>query len=593
MKHLRILFALLCAIVCCQSARSADVDIIYSRVVSADGDEWLSVEANDYAGDITIPSAATWGLGVFRVGQINRDAFKDCTNLTSVYIPNSVFFLGNSAFEGCTALKDIHMSDSVFNIHEKTFYGCESLTSIVLPKLLLSIGSWAFSGCKSLTSITIPAIVKELNCESLSNLPNITNIQVDENNKVYDSRDNCNAIIETATNTMVRGCKTTIIPTTVTSLGKYCFQGVNMTSLTIPANVTKIGHYCFPLSGSLKTLKCWAKTPPTLGLETYYSIPIIKKMYVPGASLNAYRNGTWTEFVEHIYPFVERILMPTSVKIVKGETQDFAVLPEEADLEALEWISSDENVATVDANGLCKAHNIGTTTITATANDGSGVSATCVVTVVGDKDKEWVEVTDSSIDDLTDGSIVNIYPHGKSVKIYTNNVTLTAAEAPSESSSRWTLTNAGDGYFYIQNQNGLCWAAADNTSSYKTMTCTTDLSKAAKVTLVWNPAYNGVAFKNSTTGKYLNDLYNEGTTFNWWNASEKALTDDSNSTFDLTLWQDVVTSISINEMNVGVENGDATYYTLGGTKLNNRPQQDGIYIRQKGGQREKVVIKQR
>lgn len=276
--------------------------------------------------------------------------------------------------------------------------------------------------------------------------------------------------------------------------------------------------------------------------------------------------------------------------------------PKRADSNALNWTSSDESVATVTNDGVVLAKAKGTADITVIANDGSGVSATCVVTVIesgggdepgGDKDKEWVKVTESNFDDLTDGSIVNIYPHGKSVKIYTNNGTLTAAEAPSESSSRWTLTNAGDGYFYIQNQNGLCWAAADNTSSYKTMTCTTDLSKAAKVTLVWNPAYNGVAFKNSTTGKYLNDLYNEGTTFNWWNASEKALTDDSNSTFDLTLWQDVVTSISINEMNVGVENGDATYYTLDGTKLNNRPQQDGIYIRQKGGQREKIVIKQR
>lgn len=134
------------------------------------------------------------------------------------------------------------------------------------------------------------------------------------------------------------------------------------------------------------------------------------------------------------------------------------------------------------------------------------------------------------------------------------------------------------------------WAAADNTSMFTTMTCTTDISRAAKVTLVWNPTYNGVAFKNSTTGKYINDLCNNGTRFNWWKASNDALTGDSYSTFDLTMITTSDPTTGINNM-AAHEVFGTVYYTLSGTKLNSCPQQDGIYIRVQNGKSQKVVVK--
>ena len=76
-------------------------------------------------------------------------------------------------------------------------------------------------------------------------LPSLASIVVDKNNPVYDSRNNSNAIIETATNTLVSGCKTTVIPNSVTSIGSWAFSMNDLTSVTIPDSVTSIGSWAF------------------------------------------------------------------------------------------------------------------------------------------------------------------------------------------------------------------------------------------------------------------------------------------------------------------------------------------------------------
>ena len=106
----------------------------------------------------------------------------------------------------------------VTTIEYGAFKGCENLTSIVIPDSVTTIESVAFWGCKNLKSIV-----------------------VEEGNPKYDSRNNCNAIIETATNTLVCGCSTTIIPNSVTTIGSEAFGGCeNLTSIVIPDSVTEI-----------------------------------------------------------------------------------------------------------------------------------------------------------------------------------------------------------------------------------------------------------------------------------------------------------------------------------------------------------------
>ncbi len=111
---------------------------------------------------------------------------------------------------------------------------------------ITSIGNYAFSSCRDLTSITIPNSVDSIGNAPFMNCESLTEIKVISGNTKYDSRENCNAIIETATNTLIVGCKNTIIPNSVTSIGNYAFYGcTGLTEITIPNSVIYIAYYAF------------------------------------------------------------------------------------------------------------------------------------------------------------------------------------------------------------------------------------------------------------------------------------------------------------------------------------------------------------
>ncbi len=199
----------------------------YEYIVLADG----TAEITDYSGsetELTIPSA----LDGYKVTSIGNSAFRYCMSLTSITIPEGVTSIGECAFYNCTSLISITIPEGVTSIAYNAFFYCESLTSITIPSSVTSIDIYAFYICPSLTSI-----------------------KVDSNNKYYDSRNNCNAIIETSTNTLVLGCKNTVIPSGVTSIGENAFAYCSsLTSITIPESVTSIGDYAFEYCTSLTSI---------------------------------------------------------------------------------------------------------------------------------------------------------------------------------------------------------------------------------------------------------------------------------------------------------------------------------------------------
>ena len=187
--------------------------------------------------------------GATTVGQY---AFYQCTALTSIDIPTGVTTIKQCAFYYCSGLTSINIPAGVTSIDYYAFDSCTGLISINLPNTLTSIYNSAFKNCTALTSITIPANVNYIKSSAFDNCSALTSISVDANNTVYDSRDNCNAIIQTAYKRLLVGCRNTVIPNGVTTIGDEAFYGrTNLSSIEIPNTVKTIGTstfaYCIDL----------------------------------------------------------------------------------------------------------------------------------------------------------------------------------------------------------------------------------------------------------------------------------------------------------------------------------------------------------
>ena len=253
------------------------------------------------------------------VKSIGDYAFNSCVALTSIEIPSSVTSIGDYAFESCRALISIKIPEGVKSIGYRTFESCKSLVSIEIPSSVTSIGSLAFNkctalasikipegvttiyreafnGCTALTSIEIPSSATSINGDAFTNCTALVSMIVAESNTKYDSRDNCNAIIETLSNTLVIGCKSTIIPSSVTSIGDYAFYNcTSLTSIEIPSSVTSIGDRAFNGCTALTSIEI-PSSVTSLGAQSFDSCVALTSIKCLSNTAPEVSSGTFGNF---------------------------------------------------------------------------------------------------------------------------------------------------------------------------------------------------------------------------------------------------------------------------------------------------------
>ena len=172
---------------------------------------------------------------------IGDGVFEENKKIQSIIIPSSVTRIGNSSFLSCSSLTAVTLPHSVVDIGDWAFGECTNLNYINIPNGVKSIGRDAFNGCKNLNSITIPMSVTNIGTGAFSDCPSLNSINVDDCNVVYDSRDNCNAIIESKADRLIAGCCSTIIPHDIIFIGEQAFSGcTELNAITLPCNITYI-----------------------------------------------------------------------------------------------------------------------------------------------------------------------------------------------------------------------------------------------------------------------------------------------------------------------------------------------------------------
>lgn len=270
-------------------------------------------------------------------------AFYNCNKLKEISIPSSLNSIGRFAFYGCNSLEHIDIPNNIVTIEDGAFSQCFKLEFFDFPESLVSIGSESFCSCHSLRTIAIKSNVSNIHEKAFKMCDGIESITVSNTNNTFDSRNNCNAIIETANNKMVVASNNTIVPddiiiignnafygrrtestlllpVSVTSIGDYAFASCdNLESFVIPENVTQIGEYSFGMSQRLKMVAIPAKVS-SIGHCAFYNTPqlatvifeneepvsidentftnrINATLYVPNNSISAYKVADyWKEF---------------------------------------------------------------------------------------------------------------------------------------------------------------------------------------------------------------------------------------------------------------------------------------------------------
>ena len=462
-----------CDAIDCVYDSSAE-NIVITKTVNHQGismslqnvNEYLCYE-NDFIKTVTIKDFKS---------DIGDDAFSHCENIVSVDIQGLTGNIGHNAFYNCRNLKGIDIPNTVTSIGSRCFYNCVSLTyanigsgidvlpgecftycgllEINIPRTVNSINNYVFDGCSSLTNVYIEDRQTELVLGSNGSDPLFSDCPLDSvyigGNILYEtgSEDGYSPFYR---NTSLRAVKITNRETEIStnefygctnlqrvelgngieSIGDYAFSGCSaIESFTFGNSLQTIGEEAFSDCTAMTQLISHTVVPPTCGTQALDDINKWNcKLLVPEKSIDDYKAADqWKEFF-----FVESSgedILITSIELMPEETTmginetlqlTAIVLPEDATYKNdILYESSDETIATVDENGLVTSKDVeGVVTIIATTQDGTNLSASCVITVVKPSGIDDVDANSCSVWAESGKLVFSGFPSGSQVRIYT------------------------------------------------------------------------------------------------------------------------------------------------------------------------------
>lgn len=282
-----------------------DGDFVYRSVTG--GYEFYAIRDGKQLTDIVVPSSVN-GLDVVKISQ---SAFKNNTLVKSVVLPNTVKTIGDNAFSGATSLQSIVMP-AVTEIGNNAFEGCVALHTAALPNTLTTVGNNAFNRT-NLKTLHIPASLTNIGTFAFTGNPFDT-ITVDGGNIAYDSRVNCNMLVETSTDKVLVGSNSATIPEGIKRIDYHAFSGLQtLSSITIPKTLTDIGMYAF---SNCRALSNVAFTLPssliTIDVEAFSSCIALTSLVLPDCILNLHSNA----FQD--CTSLASVNIPTSVNVIGG-----------------------------------------------------------------------------------------------------------------------------------------------------------------------------------------------------------------------------------------------------------------------------------
>jgi hypothetical protein len=226
--------------------------------------------SNEYSGSVVIPESVTYNGNTYPVTSIGNSAFRNCSGLTSITIPNSVTSIGRLAFSGCTGLTGVNIPNSVTSIGRLAFSGCTGLTGVNIPNFVTSIDEYVFQNCSSLTSVFIPSSVTSIGDRAFSG---------------------CSSLMSLT------------IPSSVISIGEHAFSSCScLMSVTIPKSVTSIGSNAFSYCTNLESVTIGAGVL-NIGINVFSQHTPAKIFWLANTPPSGYMNaaGTMNYVANNLY----------------------------------------------------------------------------------------------------------------------------------------------------------------------------------------------------------------------------------------------------------------------------------------------------